>query len=68
MALGRRKGKQTELFIATAQLVKGPGHPFYVKLNEVLAGAALTSSSSDSAPPIIRMADGHPLRRAFTFA
>ena len=39
MALGRRKGKQTELFIATAQLVKGPGHPFYAKLNEVLAGA-----------------------------
>ena len=39
MALGRRKEKQTELFIATKELVKGPGHPFYTKLNKVLADA-----------------------------
>jgi transposase len=39
MALGKRKPKQDELFIATAKLVTGPGHPFYTKLNEVLAGA-----------------------------
>jgi transposase len=39
MALGRRKEKQTELFLATAQVVKGPGHPFYSKLNQVLAAA-----------------------------
>lgn len=37
MALGRRKTKQAELFIPTAQLAKGPGHPFYTKLNAVLA-------------------------------
>src|SRR5881628_3298049 len=39
MALGRRRSKQTELFIPTAELVSGPGHPFYTKLNEVLAEA-----------------------------
>lgn len=39
MALGRRKEKQTELFIPTAQVSQGPGHPFYRKLNEVLAEA-----------------------------
>ena len=39
MALGRRKEKQTELFIPTAGLVRGPGHPFYTKLNAVLAEA-----------------------------
>ena len=39
MALGRRKEKQVELFVATTQLRPGPGHPFYRKLNEVLASA-----------------------------
>lgn len=39
MALGKRKTKQEELFIPTAQLASGPGHPFYSKLNQVLAEA-----------------------------
>jgi transposase len=39
MALGRRKEKQVDLFIPTTQLAQGPGHPFYSKLNEVLASA-----------------------------
>jgi transposase len=39
MALGKRKPKQDELFIPTAQLATGPGHPFYAKLNAVLADA-----------------------------
>ncbi len=40
MALGKNRGpKQDELFIATAQIVTGPGHPFYAKLNAVLAEA-----------------------------
>jgi transposase len=40
MALGKRKAKQDELFIPTAKLAVGPGHPFYTKLNEVLATAS----------------------------
>jgi transposase len=39
MALGRRLIKQSDLFVPTAEIVKGPGHPFYTKLNEVLAEA-----------------------------
>src|SRR5258708_35974021 len=39
MALGKRKAKQDELFIPTVKLATGPGHPFYAKLNDVLAEA-----------------------------
>jgi transposase len=39
MALGKRKPQQDELFIPTAKVATGPGHPFYTKLNEVLAAA-----------------------------
>ncbi len=39
MALGRRKPKQDELFIPTAKIASGPGHPFYAKLNQVLGEA-----------------------------
>lgn len=39
MAIGKRKATQNELFTATAQLAKSPGHPFYRKLNQVLAEA-----------------------------
>ena len=40
MALGKRTAQQSELYrFPTAQIVTGPGHPFYTKLNEVLAEA-----------------------------
>lgn len=39
MSLGRRHAQQSDLFIPTADLVQGPGHPFYTKLNQVLAAA-----------------------------
>ena len=39
MAIGKRIPKQVELFVPTAQVVTGPGHPFYAKLNQVLAEA-----------------------------
>ena len=39
MALGKRKPKQDELFIPTTKVASGPGHPFYSKLNQVLAEA-----------------------------
>lgn len=39
MAMGKRKAKQQELFIATTQLARSPGHPFYEKLNKLLAEA-----------------------------
>ncbi len=40
MALGRRGGeRQDEFWIPTASVARGPGHPFYDKLNELLAEA-----------------------------
>ena len=39
MALGKRRAKQQELLVPTAGLPRSPGHPFYSKLNELLADA-----------------------------
>ena len=43
MALGKKKIRQEELFVATAELRKGPGHPFYTRLNVVFAEAGFDS-------------------------
>ena len=40
MAMGKRKARQESLFIATDQLPQSPGHPFYQRLNALLAEAA----------------------------
>ncbi len=37
MAMGRRKGQQQGLWVETADLPRSAGHPFYQRLNEVLA-------------------------------
>ena len=40
MAIGKRKnGQQEELWIPSVDLVKGPGHPFYQRVNKLLAEA-----------------------------
>ena len=39
MAMGKRKPRQESLFIATDRLVPSAGHPFYQKLNALLAEA-----------------------------
>jgi transposase len=39
MAIGKRRLVQDQLFTATTMLAKSPGHPFYRKLNQVLAEA-----------------------------
>lgn len=39
MALGRRKSEQQELWVATSDLPRSPGHPFYRKLNVLLREA-----------------------------
>jgi transposase len=38
MAMGKRKTeRQPELWVATADIPQAPGHPFYLRLNELLA-------------------------------
>lgn len=39
MAMGKRKPRQESLFVSTDQLAPKAGHPFYQKLNELLAEA-----------------------------
>ena len=39
MAMGRRKQRQEALFITATELPKSAGHPFYQKLNQLLAEA-----------------------------
>lgn len=39
MALGKRKSEQQAAWIATNELPKSPGHPFYKRLNSLLADA-----------------------------
>ena len=36
MAMGTRDGEQSPLWVATSDLPKSPGHPFYARLNAVL--------------------------------
>src|SRR5215218_2707657 len=36
MAMGTRAGEQSPLWVATSDLPKSPGHPFYARLNAVL--------------------------------
>jgi transposase len=39
MAMGTRQTEQPSLWIATAELPKSPGHPFYARLNDLLDAA-----------------------------
>src|SRR5271170_7848394 len=39
MAMGTRQSEQASLWVATAELPKSPGHPFYTRLNALLDAA-----------------------------
>ena len=39
MALGKRKHEQQEAWVFTTDLPRSPGHPFYRRLNQLLAEA-----------------------------
>ena len=51
MAIGKRKPQQDELFIPTAKLAAGPAHPFYSKLNQVLAAAGFDDFTEQLCAP-----------------
>ena len=36
MAMGTREDEQSSLWIATSELPRSPGHPFYTRLNALL--------------------------------
>jgi transposase len=54
MALGKRKPQQVDLFIPSVQLATGPGHPFYSKLNQVLAEAGFDAFVEATCAPFYK--------------
>ena len=54
MALGRRKPHQVDLFIPTAHLAAGPGHPFYCKLDQVLVEAGFDAFVEEECAPFYK--------------
>ena len=59
MSKGRRS-KQESAFVATHSLVKSPGHPFYEKLNEVLAAAGFDAFAEAQCAPYYAERLGRP--------
>ena len=50
MAMGTRQSEQASLWIATAELPKSPGPPFYTRLNAVVESPTAIGLSKASAP------------------
>jgi len=55
-----RGGKQSSLFIPSDQVAKGPGHPFYKRLNEVLGAAEFDRFVEDLCEPFYAKKQGRP--------
>jgi transposase len=60
MALGKRKREEQGLWIATTELAKSPGHPFYQKLNGLLAQAKFDSWIEERCQPYYAAKLGRP--------
>ncbi|MBX3424035.1 MAG: DDE transposase, partial [Pirellulales bacterium] len=57
MALGKRPdNREQELFVATAELARAPGHAFYERLGKLLAAARFDRWAEDECRP--HYADG----------
>jgi transposase len=60
MALGKRSPKQPDLFLVAADLPQAPGHPFYRKLNSLLAQAGFDAFVQDLCRPYYADGQGRP--------
>jgi transposase len=60
MALGKRKDEQQEMWVATTDLPKSPGHVFYQKLNQVLAKADFDQTVESLCRPYYHDQIGRP--------
>src|SRR5450756_2374567 len=66
MAMGRCEAEQRSLWVASQELARSPGHPFYDKLNEVLeAGGFDRFVETVCAPHEAQAAQGQPDRGRF---
>ena len=62
MAMGTRKGRerQEDLWVAYTDMAVGPGHPFYVRLNEVLDGEGFDAFAEKLCAPFYAEKMGRP--------
>lgn len=60
MALGKRQHEQQEAWVATTDLPRSPGHPFYRKLNQLLAGAGFDAWLEELCRPYYADQKGRP--------
>jgi hypothetical protein len=60
MALGKRKQEQQGAWVATTDLPKSPGHPFYRKLNQLLDDAGFDSWLEEICRPYYAEQKGRP--------
>jgi transposase len=60
MALGKRKREQQEVWVATTDLPRSPGHPFYEKLNALLAEAGFDAYVEELCRPYYAEGLGRP--------
>jgi len=60
MALGRRGGRDEEMWVATTRLPKSPGHPFYERLNRVLGEAEFDRFVEERCEPYYASGQGRP--------
>jgi transposase len=60
MAMGKRKSEQAPLWIPTTELPVSPGHPFYVRLNEILDAAGFDWFVEEQCRPFYAPVMGRP--------
>lgn len=61
MSMSKREGKtQSDLWIPTTELARSPGHPFYERLNKILAGAGFDAFVEKLCAPFYAQKNGRP--------
>jgi transposase len=60
MALGKRKAETQELWVATTELPRSPGHPFYKQLNRLLADDGFDAWLEKLCAPYYHATQGRP--------
>ena len=58
MAMGTRQSEQGSLWVATAELPKSPGHPFYTRLSALLDAAGFDRFVEETMRQVLRASDG----------
>ncbi len=61
MSMSKREGeKQSDLWIPTTELARSPGHPFYERLNRILAEAGFDAFVEKLCAPFYAKKNGRP--------